>query len=96
MKQRPSTMTLDEFVKDFSPEQRRIVEEETRYYYLLTSFREAREKQGITQAELAQSANVDRVTLNRIESGLRNATIGTLDKIAHALGMKLEITVKTA
>jgi len=96
MKKQPKTITLDEFAKNLTPEQLRIADEQTRYYYLLTSFKEAREKKGITQQELAEKAQVNRVTLNQIESGLRNATISTLDKLAVALGMRLEVKLRTA
>lgn len=94
MIKKSKTISLQEFSKDFSAEQLRIVEEETRYYYLLTSFKEARENRGLSQEELAQKANVNRTTLSRIESGLRNATIGTLDKLAAAMDMKLDVRLR--
>jgi len=94
MKKQQNTISLQEFSKGFTPEQKRIVEEETKYYYLLTSFREARENQGMSQEELAKKAKVNRTTLSQIESGLRNATIGTLDRLASALGMTLDVRLR--
>ena len=96
MNQKPRTTTLKEFIKNFTPEQKRIVEEETQYYYLLTTFKEAREEKGLTQEELAKKAKVNRTTLSKIESGLRNATIGTLDRLATALDMKLDVRLRTS
>ncbi len=94
MKTQPKTISIQEFSKNFSREQKRAVEDEIRYYYLLTSFKEAREKSGLTQEQLAQKANVNRTTLSKIESGLRNATIDTLDKLASAMNMKLDVQLK--
>lgn len=88
------TFSLKEFSHDFTQEQLQIAEEETRYYDLLTAFKEARGERGLSQEELADKANLNRTTLSKIESGLRNATIGTLEKIATALDMKLEIKLK--
>ncbi|PIR62061.1 MAG: hypothetical protein COY81_04485 [Candidatus Pacebacteria bacterium CG_4_10_14_0_8_um_filter_43_12] len=94
MKNQHKTIGLKAFSRNFTPEQRKIVEEEINYYDLLTSFKEAREKRGITQEELATKANVNRTTLSKIESGLRNATIETLSKLASAMDMQLEVKLK--
>ena len=94
MKNQSNIISLSEFAKDFTAEQRRIVEEETKHYYLLTSFKEAREKKGLSQEELARKAHVNRTTLSKIESGVRNATISTLDKLALAMDMKLDVKLK--
>ena len=94
MKNHHKTITLKAFSKNFTSEQRKIVEEEINYYDLLTSFKEAREKRGITQEELATKAKVNRTTLSKIESGLRNATIETLSKLASAMDMQLEVKLK--
>jgi HTH-type transcriptional regulator / antitoxin HipB len=96
MKKQIKTIHLEEFSKNFSPDQKKIVEEEMKYYDLLTSFKEAREKSGMTQDELAKKANINRVTLSKIESGLRNATISTLDKLATALNMRLHVTLRVS
>lgn len=94
MNKHPKTIHLKEFASNFSDEQKKIVEQESQYYYLLTSFREAREKKGLSQEELAQMAKINRTTLSQIESGARNATIGTLAKLALAMNMKLDVTLK--
>ncbi len=94
MKKQPKTISIKEFSQGFSQEQKRIVEEETRFYFLLTSFKEAREKKGLSQEELARKAKVNRTTLSKIESGLRNATIDTLDKLATAMDMKLDVRLR--
>ena len=96
MKNQAKTITLQEFSKNFTEKQRKIVIEEVKYHDLLTSFKEAREKRGITQEELAVKANINRTTLSKIESGLRNATVETLSKLASAMDMQLEVRLKVA
>lgn len=91
---KPNRISLKEFAKDFTAEQKRIVQEETKYYYLLTAFRDAREKKGLSQEELAKKANINRTTLSQVESGLRNATIGTLDRLATAMDMRLDVRLR--
>jgi DNA-binding phage protein len=46
-----------------------------------------RERQGLTLAQLAERTGMDAATLSRIETRTAgNPTIGTLSRIAHALG----------
>ena len=45
-----------------------------------------REDKGWSQRELAKAAGVSNSTISRVESGLVEADIGTLRRIAHALG----------
>ena len=69
------------------------MEAEIKYYDLLIKFRTARKEKGISQEELAEKANINRTTLSKIESGIRNATLETLMRIASALGMDLKLTL---
>ena len=53
--------------------------------------KEEREAQGMTQEELAEKSGVSRVTISLIESGRNtNVMIGTLAKIAMALGKSVD------
>lgn len=47
-----------------------------------------RERQGLSQAELARRSGVSQSNLTRLENGGRACTISTLTKLAHGLGMK--------
>lgn len=49
-----------------------------------------RQKMGLSQERLALKANIDRTYLAGIESGKRNATLASIEKIIYAL----EISVK--
>lgn len=53
--------------------------------------REARKKQGWSQAELGEKSGVSRPTIARVEAN-NDVTTATIAKIAQALGLKLELT----
>lgn len=64
---------------------------------LLADFRAAREKQGLTLAEVAQRMEIDSPALSRLESGkVLNPTLATLHKWAGALGRKLKVSLTTS
>ena len=52
--------------------------------------REARKKQGWSQAELGEKSGVSRPTIARVE-GDNDVTTATIAKVAQALGLKLEL-----
>ena len=52
----------------------------------------AREQAGLTQRQLAEKAKIPQSTVARIERG-DNTSIGTMSKIASALGKKLTIAI---
>lgn len=91
---KPKTITLDQFKKKFSFKQQQRIQEEIVYYDLLMKFKEARESVGLTQEELAKKANVNRTTLSRIETGVRNATVETLIKLTKAMGLEMQINLR--
>jgi len=54
-----------------------------------------RKEAGLTQAELAQKANISRVTLGKCERGQMGAvSIRTLDVILNSLGYEIELKEK--
>lgn len=53
---------------------------------------ELRLNNGLTQKQLAEKLGTKQSEIARIESGNRNLTINTLQKIALATGTKLQIT----
>jgi transcriptional regulator with XRE-family HTH domain len=52
--------------------------------------REARKKQGWSQAELSEKSGLSRPTIARVEAN-NDVTTATIAKIAQALGLKLEL-----
>jgi transcriptional regulator with XRE-family HTH domain len=53
-----------------------------------------REKLKMTQAELARLAEISRGYLIRLEAGQQDPTLGTLEKLARALGVKVRALVE--
>lgn len=53
----------------------------------LPRLRATRERALLTQAELAERAGLQRVTVNRIETGATEARISTVRRLAAALGV---------
>ncbi len=51
----------------------------------------ARLSKKLTQSELAEKAGVSRTVISRIESGTTNPTIGTISRVAQALGKEIAI-----
>lgn len=56
----------------------------------------ARAKKGLTQKELASAAGINQADISKIEKGIANPTIGTLKRIASALGTKVQIKFVSA
>jgi transcriptional regulator with XRE-family HTH domain len=52
--------------------------------------KEEREKAGLTQAELAAAANMNRVSVARLESGEREPAWETVEAICDALGVSCD------
>ena len=88
---KPNYVTLEDYLKRFSKKQRQNIEAEIRLYDLVKSVRQARKQKGLTQAELAKKAGINRTTLSLVETGSRNVTVATLMRLADAMDMKLDI-----
>ena len=54
-------------------------------------FRDARAARGISQRELSEASGVRQADISRIERGVGNPTEGTLQRLAFALGKRLEL-----
>lgn len=53
----------------------------------------ARARKGFSQKELAQATGIDQSDLSKIERGVANPSIGTLNRIAEALDAKLTVSI---
>lgn len=53
--------------------------------------RELRQARGLSQRELAERMGTTQSVVGRLEAGGSRPTIVTLDRVAHALGLKLEL-----
>lgn len=62
---------------------------------VLAELRAAREKQGLSLADLRERTGMTREAISRLENNESpNPTLATLVRLASALGMKLHLTVK--
>lgn len=53
----------------------------------------ARTKAGISQKELAERSKIDQSDISKIERGVANPSVNTLNRIAEALGAKLTVSI---
>lgn len=85
---------LDEELKD--PEFKRHYDESSARWHVAMQIVEARQKANMTQGELARQIGDRQQNVSRIESGEQNVTIGTLNKIAKAVGGHLIVRITEA
>jgi ribosome-binding protein aMBF1 (putative translation factor) len=57
------------------------------------ALKQAREKAGLTQDELARRLKTKKTAISRIENHAEDIKLSTLEKFAHALGRKLEVNI---
>ena len=55
--------------------------------------RKARAEAGISQTQLAELTGIDQSDISKIERGVANPSVSTLQRIARALGGRLSITI---
>jgi transcriptional regulator with XRE-family HTH domain len=55
------------------------------------ALREARRARGLSQAELAERAGLSRMTVQKLEAGVIDARVSTLDVLLRALGLELAV-----
>lgn len=82
---------LEDFFGPLTDKDRAFIATEKRHYYMVTSLYAQRKKLRLSQAKLAKKSRVPRATISKIENGTRNATLSTLERIAHALGKELRV-----
>lgn len=58
------------------------------------TIKNARISSGISQDRLSELTGIDQGDISKIECGVYNPTVSTLDRIAKALGKKLETEIK--
>ncbi len=55
--------------------------------------KQARESAGLTQEELAQRVKTKKTAISRIENHAEDIKLSTLEKVAHALGKRLQVKI---
>ena len=88
-----SNISRNDFIVDFGGEKVLIETIQKQYRSDLGALiHNARKEANMTQVTLAGRANVERSNLTRIEKGEFNPSLGTIVKIAEALGKVVKIT----
>ena len=87
--------TLEKYLSEQYPTRAKRAKADERFNRLALGYKIylARKKQKLTQKSLAQKLNTTQSEIARIEAGEQNVTTDKLDKIAHALERKLEISL---
>ncbi|MGI9032521.1 MAG: helix-turn-helix domain-containing protein [Acidimicrobiales bacterium] len=76
-----------------SPARLRGYEKAGRAVRLAFEIRALREKKGLSQRELGERVGSTQSAIARLEAGNISPSLPTLDKIAHALGAELSLTI---
>lgn len=63
-------------------------------FELASILTKARNKIGLTQKQLAEKTGIYQADISKIERGLSNPSIGTLQRLADGMGLKMEISFK--
>ncbi len=74
-----------------NPEFRKAYDSLAPKYALINAMLDARNKKGMTQAEIARRAGTTQSAIARFESGRTNPTLEFASRLSRALGAKLEI-----
>lgn len=74
-----------------NPKFKRFYEEESKRMNIAIKIAQTREAAGLTQKELAARMGTTLQVISRLESGNCSYTLKTLEKIASAIGARLEI-----
>ena len=87
--------TFNELYKKYAsdPELKKGVEKERKRLDAAVTLMQLREKEGLTQRELAIKAGKPQSTIARIESGSVNVRLDTLTEIANAVGKTLTVSI---
>ncbi len=85
---------LDEFIGKKGTKEREAFENELKADVLAYKFKELRKKKHLTQQQLAEKAGMGKEQISKIENGKFNLTLSSINKIAGALGSKLNFDLQ--
>jgi ribosome-binding protein aMBF1 (putative translation factor) len=77
-----------------NPDFRAAYDAEDKRIELVLQIIKLREQRGMTQADLAKAIGTRQANVSRLERFDANLTLGTLEKVARALGASLRIDLK--
>ena len=92
-KLKANAISTKDLGSNFSVDEKKEIESRKKYLSVLMDLKDKRKEKGLSQEDVAKKANVNRITLARLESGVSNVTVNTLIKIASAMDMGLDVRV---
>jgi len=85
---------LNRFIGEPGTENRIRFENELKAGILAQQFRELRKKKHLTQSQLANKLGLEKGQISKIENGKFNLTLATINKIASALGARVNFDLQ--
>jgi HTH-type transcriptional regulator / antitoxin HipB len=85
---------LDRFVGKQGTPERAEFENELKAEILAHQFKELRKKKHLTQSELAEKLGMEKGQISKIENGKFNLTLSTINKMALALGARVNFDLQ--
>jgi DNA-binding XRE family transcriptional regulator len=85
---------LNRFIGESGTENRIRFENELKTEILANQFKELRKKKHLTQSQLAEKLGMEKGQISKIENGKFNLTLVTINKIASALGAKVNFDLQ--
>ena len=95
MKKHPKTLTVSELKSELFKNKKFVVEyrSQTSEFQIAKQLINARLKQNLTQAELAQKINTGQAVISRLEGLGSKASISLLERLAKALNTQFQLTI---
>ncbi len=94
MKTVSNEQILDEFIGEKGTAKRKAFENKLKAEVLAYKFKELRKEKYLTQEQLAEKAGMPKDQISEIEDGKFNLTLSSINKIANALGAKLNFDLQ--
>ncbi|MBT3384453.1 MAG: helix-turn-helix transcriptional regulator [Prolixibacteraceae bacterium] len=85
---------LNRFIGKQRTPNRMEFEDELKADILASQFKELRKKKHLTQSELAEKTGMEKGQISKIENGKFNLTLATINKIALALGARVNFDLQ--
>lgn len=85
---------VDKFIGKKGTPAREAFENELKADVLACKFKELRKKKHLTQKQLAEKTGMGKEQISKIENGKFNLTLSSMNKIATALGAKLNFDLQ--
>jgi len=86
---------LNRFVGEKGTIKRNEFENELKADILAFQFKELRKKKHLTQTQLAEKLGMEKTQISKIENGKFNLTLATINKIAAALGARVNFDLQS-